>query len=130
LAHSNGSYCATARFNRDGRLDRSFGESGRVLSLVEGRNCGAVAILVTSDQTIVVVGSTGAPSAVLFRYLPDGTPDRRFGRDGVAEFFDATGWGAALGCSGLRRPRRHQMAVANAASRCRKAHSRERQVRT
>jgi uncharacterized delta-60 repeat protein len=33
---------------------------------------------------------------VLFRYLPDGTSDRRFGRAGVAEFFDATGWGAAL----------------------------------
>jgi uncharacterized delta-60 repeat protein len=92
----HGSYCATARFNRDGRLDRSFGDSGRVLSLIDGRNCGATAVLVASNQKILVVGSTGAPSTVLFRYLPDGTSDRRFGRDGVAEFFDATGWGAAL----------------------------------
>jgi hypothetical protein len=130
LAHRNGSYGATARFNRDDPLDRSSEKAGGCSASSKGEIAVPSPLLVTSDQKIVVVGSMGAPSAVLFRYLPDGTPDRRFGRDGMAEFFDATGWGAALGCSGPRRPRRHQMAVANAASRRRKAHSRERQVRT
>src|SRR6266702_5351915 len=31
------SYCATARFSRDGRFDRSFGDNGPVLTLVAGK---------------------------------------------------------------------------------------------
>jgi uncharacterized delta-60 repeat protein len=98
---SQASYCATARFNRDGRFDRSFGENGRVLTLVPGEeSCGAVSVLVAQDGKIIVAGNTSAHGIALFRYLPNGALDRRFGRDGAAEFFDATAAGAALDSQG------------------------------
>jgi uncharacterized delta-60 repeat protein len=98
---SQASYCATARFSRDGRFDRSFGDHGRVLTLAPGeKSCGAVSVLVAPDGKIIVVGNSSAPGIALLRYLPNGAPDRRFGRDGAIEFFDATAGGAALDSQG------------------------------
>src|SRR5215472_2073856 len=100
-------YCATARFNRDGRLDGSFGDDGRVLSLLPGKtSCGGVAVLVAPDGAISVVGNVskeGVPGAhiAVLRYLPSGAPDLRFGRDGAAELaMGALAWGAALDSQG------------------------------
>lgn len=98
---SQGSYCATARFTPDGRFDRSFGDHGRVLTLLAGTEwCGSVAVLVASDRKIVVVGNTSARGFVLIRYLPNGALDSEFGRGGTVEFFDATAWGAAFDAQG------------------------------
>jgi len=99
---AQGGYCAIARFNRDGRFDRSFGDSGRLLTSVEGKQfCGASSVLVAPDGKIIVVGHYHAehelPHIAVFRYLPDGTPDRQFGRDGIAQLLkiSAIAWGGA-----------------------------------
>jgi uncharacterized delta-60 repeat protein len=61
---AQGSYCATARLNRDGRFDRSFADSGRLLTSVEGKQfCNASSVLVAPDGTIVVVGGYAAEHA-------------------------------------------------------------------
>src|SRR5437016_633671 len=98
----HGTYCVTACFSRDGRFDRSFGENGRVLTLVAGKqSCAGTSVLVASDGKIVVAGdygSEGERHIAVLRYLPDGAPDRRFGRDGIAQLLQisANAWGAAL----------------------------------
>jgi uncharacterized delta-60 repeat protein len=100
---AQGSYCVTARFSQDGRFDRSFGDSGRLLTLVAGKQyCTASSVLVAPDEKIIVVGHYRAehepPHIALFRYLPDGTPDRQFGRDGIAQLLQisASVWGGAV----------------------------------
>jgi len=104
---SQGSYCATARFSRDGRFDRSFGDNGRVLTLVaEKQMCGGSSVLVASDGKIVVAGdyaSEREPRHIaVLRYLPDGAPDHPFGRDGIAPLLQmsANARGAALDSQG------------------------------
>jgi uncharacterized delta-60 repeat protein len=87
---AQGSYCATARFTRDGRFDRRFGDKGRMLALVAGNTlCASTSVLAAPDGKVVVVGtyhSEHTPTHIaVFRYLPDGTLDRQFGRDGIAE---------------------------------------------
>ncbi|MEV6578638.1 hypothetical protein AB0M92_10825 [Streptomyces sp. NPDC051582] len=81
---------ALARYLSDGRLDGRFGAGGRVLTNV---GPGATdedleGLVVQGDGTILVGGST-APTAFLVdsdflvaRYRPDGSLDRRFGKDG------------------------------------------------
>jgi uncharacterized delta-60 repeat protein len=98
---SQSSYCATARFTPDGRFDLSFGDHGRVLTLVRGtEGCAGVAVLVRTDKKILVVGNTSARGFALIRYLPDGALDGGFGRGGTVEFFDAMAWGAAFDAQG------------------------------
>jgi uncharacterized delta-60 repeat protein len=98
---SQSSYCATARLSRDGHLDRTFGTDGRVLALVRNNEgCSAVAVLVAPDRKIEVLGNTSARGFALLRYLPDGSADERFATGGVAEFFDATAWGATMDAHG------------------------------
>jgi uncharacterized delta-60 repeat protein len=99
---ASASYCALARFNRDGQFDRSFGSSGRLLTNVEGKQlCHFSSVLVAPDGKIVAVGDSHAEHElshiVLFRYLPDGTPDRQFGREGIVQLLQisAIAWGGA-----------------------------------
>jgi uncharacterized delta-60 repeat protein len=87
---AGGSYCTTARFTRDGRFDRRFGDKGRVLALVPGNTlCGSTSVLAAPDGKIIVVGTYNSEQTehhiAVFRYLPDGTLDRQFGRNGIAE---------------------------------------------
>jgi uncharacterized delta-60 repeat protein len=80
------SYIALARYLRDGRLDLSFGEGGKVLTTVQSSTiAGAWAVLVQPDGKIVAGGHTGARFASAFavaRYLPDGALDPSFGNGG------------------------------------------------
>jgi uncharacterized delta-60 repeat protein len=83
-----GAYCATARFSRDGHLDRSFGDDGRVLTLFQTKTrCTAAAVIVSPDKGFTVVGNVsselGPHDIVAFRYLASGAPDPQFGRDGA-----------------------------------------------
>ena len=64
-------------------------------------------MFVAPDGGIIVAGNAftegvrGAHSIAVLRYLPNGTPDPRFGRDGAAELeMEATAWGAALDSQG------------------------------
>ena len=109
---AQGSYCATARFNRDGRLDRSFGDNGRVLTLVAGKtSCGAASMLVASDGKIIVAGDYSSEQErrhiAVLRYLPDGAPDRRFRprrrRRAVENIGECTGRGVRFAGPDRRR---------------------------
>jgi uncharacterized delta-60 repeat protein len=105
---SQAAYCATARFNQDGRLDGGFADKGRVLTLLPGKtSCGGVAVFVAPDGGLIVAGNAftegvrGPRSIAVLRYLPSGVPDPQFGRDGVAELeMDAHARGAALDSQG------------------------------
>ena len=104
---SQAAYCATARFDQDGRLDGSFGDKGRVLTLLPGKtSCGGVAVFVAPDGEIIVAGNASTEGvngahAIVVRYLPSGAPDLRFGLDGTADLeMDALAWGAALDSQG------------------------------
>lgn len=97
-----GAYCATARLGQDGRLDRSFGDDGRVLTLVPGwTRCNGASVFVGLDGRIIVAGNAssevGPHHIVALRYLPSGALDPQFGRDGTVELQkDAVAWSAAL----------------------------------
>jgi hypothetical protein len=94
---SQSSYCATARFTRDGRFDPTFGDRERVLTLLTGaEGCGGAAVLVESDAKIVFVGNVTGGGFVLIRYLTDGALDSAVGRGGTIAFFDATASGATF----------------------------------
>ena len=79
LAGRSGSDLALARYRTDGSLDPAFGEGGRLVSDLRGRD--GVAAAVQLDGKIVVAGSSG-PHLALARYLPDGSLDPSFGEGG------------------------------------------------
>jgi uncharacterized delta-60 repeat protein len=121
------SYCATARFTHAGRFDRTFGDRGRVLTLVGGKErCGASAVLIAPDGKIVVAGDYGSEREprhiAVLRYLPDGALDRQFGADGIAELlqisasarsaaFDSQGRIVVVGTQWLSSPFRTRLLV-------------------
>jgi uncharacterized delta-60 repeat protein len=70
-------YMAVVRYNLDGTLDRTFGGSGEVMTIL-GR---ALAVQVQPDGKIVAAGNSGGHFAVV-RYNPDGTLDASFGSNG------------------------------------------------
>lgn len=80
---------ALARYLPDGRLDRSFGDAGIVVTDVSpGASDVLHALVLQPDGRIVVAGDTpagglGDTKLVLARYLPDGRLDPTFGQDGI-----------------------------------------------
>jgi uncharacterized delta-60 repeat protein len=80
---------ALARYNRDGTLDSTFGDGGKVLTTFEPNSIeGANAVAILPDGRIVAAGGTrsaGAPSAdvAVARYLPNGSLDPSFDGDGL-----------------------------------------------
>lgn len=71
---------ALARYNRDGSLDRTFGDGGRV-STDLGTSEYANALALQRDGKLVAAGVIGADFG-LVRYHRDGTLDRSFGDGG------------------------------------------------
>jgi uncharacterized delta-60 repeat protein len=73
------------RYRRDGRLDTSFGEGGRVQTAFPGYWGSANALAVLPDGRLVLAGTLHnvAPDVGLARYLPDGELDTTFGVDGT-----------------------------------------------
>jgi uncharacterized delta-60 repeat protein len=97
----DGADFALARYNRDGSLDPTFGEGGRVLTTFDSGIAGASAVLIQADGKIVAGGSTGGgPESdfALVRYLPDGELDPSFGDGGrvVTPVSSVTDWLLAL----------------------------------
>lgn len=88
-----------ARFLPSGRLDRSFGSGGKVLTDVGSQSIDvAEALAVQRDGKLVVAGRRGSASGsqwksdfVLLRYRTDGQLDPSFGNAGIV----VTGFGAA-----------------------------------
>lgn len=71
---------ALVRYKTDGRLDRSFGSGGKVLTPFIG-NAEAQAVAIQSDGSIVAAGG-GAGYFALARYTARGTLDPTFGTGG------------------------------------------------
>jgi uncharacterized delta-60 repeat protein len=91
VSSENGHALALWRFAPDGHLDPSFAEVGLITATVSRpeREYGADgrAILFDSEFRIVVLGAyDGRP--VIWRYLPDGTPDDTFGEGGQVALED------------------------------------------
>ena len=74
---------ALARYKPGGRLDRSFGNDGRVTTGLEVGDGWAYAVAIDSHDRIVVAGIGGIDGDfALIRYEPDGQLDRSFGTNG------------------------------------------------
>jgi uncharacterized delta-60 repeat protein len=78
---------ALARYNRDGSLDGTFGDGGRVLTTFAPNSLDrANAVVIQSDGKIVAAGSTRSGPTSEFavaRYLPNGSLDPSFDVDGL-----------------------------------------------
>ncbi len=78
---------ALVRFNQDGSLDRSFGNSGKVSTDIDNGNDWIQAIAIQPDGNIVVAGKTmdkerTTSVLALARYRNDGSLDYSFGQGG------------------------------------------------
>jgi uncharacterized delta-60 repeat protein len=84
-----GPQAALYRFNPDGTLDKSFGTKGSITSVFGITSFLADAVLVRPNGQIVVAGNAGDPANpgnlvfAVEQYNPDGTPDLKFGFDGL-----------------------------------------------
>lgn len=76
-----GSDFALARYRANGRLDRSFGAGGKVVTSVGPEDDGTRALALQPDGKIVVAGFRD-PDFALARYKRNGKLDRSFGRRG------------------------------------------------
>ena len=73
---------ALVRYRRNGRLDRSFGEGGKVTTSFDELHGGALAVALQPDGKIVAAGAAG-PDFALVRYDREGSPDASFGAAGT-----------------------------------------------
>lgn len=83
-SYTTASRIAMARYERDGRLDRSFGKNGRVISDIGGYSA-ANAVVIQPDGRLVVAGSGVANNSFDFlvaRYRKNGLLDPSFGGNG------------------------------------------------
>ena len=79
---------AVARYNRDGSLDLTFGDGGKVLTTFPNAYSQARAIAIQADGRIVVVGQAVGPSGftadiAVARYAVNGALDASFGSGGT-----------------------------------------------
>ncbi len=80
-------FLALARYDKAGRLDRSFGNGGTVTTWVGGE-AGAEALVLEPDGKLVVAGYASTDNwrsikLALVRYDKNGRPDRSFGNGGT-----------------------------------------------
>jgi uncharacterized delta-60 repeat protein len=79
---------ALARYGTDGSLDASFGGDGLVTTHLGGPHCtsSAQGATIQPDGSLIAAGWRACSGVVAFavvRYLPDGTLDQSFGRNGI-----------------------------------------------
>ena len=85
MSHDGYDGFALARYNIDGTLDSSFGDSGEVVTYFNaGSEDEAFAVAIQTDGKIVAAGATGSSDRrfAVARYNADGSPDSTFGGDG------------------------------------------------
>lgn len=78
------------RYNQDGTLDTSFGNGGEVIACVPGGTMNATDMVIQPDGKFIIscmAPLAGADTLILFRFLPDGSPDLTFGVNGMASVF-------------------------------------------
>jgi uncharacterized delta-60 repeat protein len=87
---------AAVRYNADGSLDTSFGDSGETTTTFPG-TAGAAAMAIQSDGKIVLVSSSGGSAFTAIRYTTNGVLDTSFGTGGIASITVGTGEVQAYG---------------------------------
>ena len=81
-------YLSIARFNSNGTIDSSFGNSGSLFISGETK---CVAFAIQPDKRILIEGSDNKQNVLTMRLLPNGVIDSSFGINGVAPNFYGTG---------------------------------------
>jgi uncharacterized delta-60 repeat protein len=91
-------HSALARYNRNGRLDSTFGTGGKVTLTFNSVSDYLFAVALQSDGKIVAAGSTSGTAFLLARFNADGSLDQAFGTNGSVEttFGDQTAAGSAI----------------------------------
>lgn len=92
---------ALARFNNDGSLDTSFGQGGKVLTMLDDSTHQALGLGIQDDGKIVISGfilvKKSQSRIILLRYNNDGSLDNAFGENGVVETqFEPLSFGTSL----------------------------------
>jgi uncharacterized delta-60 repeat protein len=89
---SGGNYdFALVRYATSGRLDRTFGRGGEVLTDLGSNSDMAYGVAIQANGKIVAAGQGGSPVTwALARYTDDGTLDRGFGHEGKVLSFAAS----------------------------------------
>ncbi|HEY8141728.1 MAG TPA: hypothetical protein VIG06_03620 [Kofleriaceae bacterium] len=85
VAGLSGGTVALARYNKNGSLDLTFGDGGKVVSAIELDTRGLNALAVDSQGRFLVAGFLSGPPRLpaVVRFTPDGDPDETFGEGGV-----------------------------------------------
>jgi uncharacterized delta-60 repeat protein len=91
-------HSALVRYNRNGRLDSTFGTGGKLTVTFNFVSDYLFALALQSDGKIVAAGSTSGTAFLLARFNADGSLDQGFGTNGSVEttFGDQTAAGEAL----------------------------------
>jgi uncharacterized delta-60 repeat protein len=82
-------HSALTRYNRNGTLDRTFGNGGKVVAALDSGGDGSTAIAFQPDGKIVTAGSVihnnFVVAFVTARFNPDGSVDQTFGENGSVQ---------------------------------------------
>jgi uncharacterized delta-60 repeat protein len=78
-------HSALARYNRNGRLDSTFGTGGKAVVTFDSSSDYLYAPVIQSDGKIVAAGSTRGTAFLLARFNADGSLDQTFGNNGSVE---------------------------------------------
>ena len=91
-------HSALARYNRNGRLDSTFGTGGKVVVTFNSVSDYLFAVAIQSDGKIVAARSTSGTAVLLARFNADGSLDQAFGTNGSVEttFGDQSAAGSAI----------------------------------
>ena len=91
-------HSALVRYNRNGRLDSTFGTGGKVTVTFNSVSDYLFALALQSDGKIVAAGSTSGTAFLLARFNADGSLDQGFGNNGRVEttFGDQTAAASAI----------------------------------
>jgi uncharacterized delta-60 repeat protein len=91
-------HSALVRYNRNGRLDSTFGTGGKVTVTFNSVSDYLFALALQPDGKIVAAGSSRGTAFLLARFNADGSLDQGFGTNGSVEttFGDQTAAGEAL----------------------------------
>lgn len=73
---------ALVRYNTDGSLDDTFGERGKVVSLIKNFSGSGWSVVIQGDGKIVLTGDGNSSSFALMRYNTNGSLDSNFGSGG------------------------------------------------
>jgi uncharacterized delta-60 repeat protein len=95
-------HSALVRYNRNGRLDSTFGNGGKVTVTFGSVSDYLFKVVLQPDTKIVAVGSTNATAFLVARFNADGSLDQAFGTNGSVEitFGDQTAEARAVALQG------------------------------